>query len=428
MPDFEHRSTDFNQNRSTVSPEHRSTTPTESTASCNAMRIMTQEEFAARNPHPPSPVFVNIDRQAGPAIDRQRETAIDRQPPAPIDRRAPLTYRVQMPKIDVTCLNALRPRPNPSVNPPETRSTHSDDAAEPMEVDKAPMGRTLRRRKRKVAKPLKRDTNEEEMESFQTRVFRIPLEKPFEEAYFTHRLWMFFRETRQTEEDIRRMFCEAREKMKNRITLKQKKSDHGKTSGSEGGAFQGVIHFCGFFSEKLKRNPTMVAHTRDNMHTEEYDEDYEEERAIEYRAILDEEDRFLHHSSWKRNAPSIDKTISTSIDTHPHQTSRQRASTEIAYYPLIDTGVDRVREGYYSIGCWADDHHHESYAVETAIHEPEAENLFMQQRNSPTHQQRVTSEIYNTAGGVDDRFRQKSRQNTRPSIDVDVPSSIDRRP
>ncbi|KAF2615916.1 hypothetical protein F2Q70_00011806 [Brassica cretica] len=172
----------------------------------------------------------------------------------------------------------------------------------------------------------------------------------------------------------------------------------------------------------------MAAHTRDNMHTEEYDEDYEEERAIEYRAILDEEDRFLHHSSWKRNAPSIDKTISTSIDTHPHQTSRQLASTEIAYYPLIDTGVDRVREGYYLIGCWADDHHHESYAVETAIHEPEAENLFMQQRNSPTHQQRVTSEIYNTAGGVDDHFRQKSRQNTRPSIDVDVPSSIDRRP
>ncbi|KAF2547115.1 hypothetical protein F2Q70_00020975 [Brassica cretica] len=38
---------------------------------------------------------------------------------------------------------------------------------------------------------------------------------------------MFFRETRETEEDIRRMFYEAREKMKNRITLK-KKSDLGK--------------------------------------------------------------------------------------------------------------------------------------------------------------------------------------------------------
>ena len=38
---------------------------------------------------------------------------------------------------------------------------------------------------------------------------------------------MFFRETREKEEDIRRMFCEAREKMKKRITLK-KKSDSGK--------------------------------------------------------------------------------------------------------------------------------------------------------------------------------------------------------
>ncbi|KAF3572996.1 hypothetical protein F2Q69_00058751 [Brassica cretica] len=206
-PDFEHRSTDFNKNRLIVSLEHRSTTPTESTASCNAVRIMTHEEFAARHPHPSSPVYVNIDRQTGPAIDRQRETAIDRQPPAPIDRRAPLTYRVHMPKIDVARLNALMPRPNPSVNPPKTTSTHSDDASERMEVDKAPMGRTLRKGKGKVAKHLKREANEKEMESFQKRVFRIPLEKPFEEAYFTHRLWMLFKETRETEEDIRRMFC-----------------------------------------------------------------------------------------------------------------------------------------------------------------------------------------------------------------------------
>ena len=30
---------------------------------------------------------------------------------------------------------------------------------------------------------------------------------------------MIFRETRETEEDIRRMFCEAREKMKNMIDI-----------------------------------------------------------------------------------------------------------------------------------------------------------------------------------------------------------------
>ena len=80
-----------------------------------------------------------------------------------------------------------------------------------MEDDKAPMGRTLRKRKEKVAKHLKRGAIEKEMDIFLKRVLRIPLEKPFEEAYFTHILWMFFRETKETEEDIRRMFHEARD-------------------------------------------------------------------------------------------------------------------------------------------------------------------------------------------------------------------------
>ncbi|KAF3550334.1 hypothetical protein DY000_02006520 [Brassica cretica] len=206
--------------------------------------------------------------------------------------------------------------------------------------------------------------------------------------------------------------------------------------------------------------------------------------------------------------------------------------------------LDRVREGDYSIGSWADDHHHESYAVETTIHEPGADklhegftyekllnmqrrdeanqqraeaigertrfshpinranrpsidnnppssidirpkppstvsenpnfdnqyltqdefgifrdpdgcaraidehalqvsgediadilqmangadNLFMQQRTVPAHQQRVTKEFYDTAGSIDNRFKQKYKHPTRPSIKVDVPPSIDRCP
>ncbi|KAF3583380.1 hypothetical protein F2Q69_00028210 [Brassica cretica] len=34
-------------------------------------------------------------------------------------------------------------------------------------------------------------------------------------------------------------------------------------------------------------NPTIASYTRQHMHTEEYDEDYEDERATEYKAILD---------------------------------------------------------------------------------------------------------------------------------------------
>ncbi|KAF3568063.1 hypothetical protein DY000_02015917 [Brassica cretica] len=201
-------------------------TTTESTASCNALKILTHEEFA-KHPHPPSPDNVRIARRADTSIDRhgestiarQRDVSIDRQPPAPIDRRAPITYRVQMPKIDVARLNALRPTPKPSENSPETARTPSDDGEDPMEEDRVPTRRTLRRRKKKVAKHLKRGANEKEKENFRKRVFRIPLDKPFEEAYYTHRLWMFFRETREKEEDIKRMFCEAREKMRMRIAL-----------------------------------------------------------------------------------------------------------------------------------------------------------------------------------------------------------------
>ena len=84
----------------------------------------------------------------------------------------------------------------------------------------------MRKRKEKVHNHLKRGVNEKEMDSFTKRVLRIPLDNPFKEAYFTHRLWMFFRETKETEQDIHRIFDQIREKMKQRITLK-KKSDLG---------------------------------------------------------------------------------------------------------------------------------------------------------------------------------------------------------
>ena len=83
------------------------------------------------------------------------------------------------------------------------------------------------KRKEKIPKNLRREANEKEMDGFTKRILRIPIEKAFDEAYFTHRLWMFFRETKVTEEDIRRMFHQVREKMKHKITL-TKKSDPGK--------------------------------------------------------------------------------------------------------------------------------------------------------------------------------------------------------
>ena len=67
-----------------------------------------------------------------------------------------------------------------------------------MQVDEATEGRVLRKRKEKIPKHLKREANEKEMDGFTKRVLRIPVEKQFDEVYYTHRLWMFFRETKET--------------------------------------------------------------------------------------------------------------------------------------------------------------------------------------------------------------------------------------
>ncbi|KAF3487762.1 hypothetical protein F2Q69_00053057 [Brassica cretica] len=78
-PDFEHRETSPSPNRSIGSPEHRPMTPTESAESCNTVRILTHEEFAAKHPHPPNPDNVRIARRDDTPIDRQKDANIDRK-------------------------------------------------------------------------------------------------------------------------------------------------------------------------------------------------------------------------------------------------------------------------------------------------------------------------------------------------------------
>ncbi|KAF3568146.1 hypothetical protein DY000_02015495 [Brassica cretica] len=287
-PDHAHRSTVPNPNRSIGSPELRSMTPTESIASygvnrilqchvdidrqpqshltesiasCNAVRILTHEEFAAKHPHPPNPDNVRIARHTATPIDRQTDVDIDRQPPAPIDRRAPITYRVQMPKIDVARLNALRPKPKPSENPPETVRIPSDDGEDSMEVDRKPQTSS-----RRIIDP----------GIIAACHCGVEYETEYSTSIETHIATSIDGDT-QTSTD--------------------KPQDESADS-------------CPIDWENDYYNPTIAAYTRQNMHTEEYDEDYEDERATEYKAILEEEDTLLHHSSWKRNAPSIDMIVS----------------------------------------------------------------------------------------------------------------------
>ncbi|KAF3508413.1 hypothetical protein F2Q69_00007310 [Brassica cretica] len=93
-----------------------------------------------------------------------------------------------LPKIDVACLNALRNPAQPSKTIADNFGQHSDDAQESMQVDQTSDRRTLRQSKEKVPRNLKREVNEKEMDSFTKSVLGIPLDKPFEEAYFTHML------------------------------------------------------------------------------------------------------------------------------------------------------------------------------------------------------------------------------------------------
>ncbi|KAG5378207.1 hypothetical protein IGI04_026049, partial [Brassica rapa subsp. trilocularis] len=151
---------------------HRLTSSAESTE-CNAVRILTHEEFAAKHPHPPSPFYDKINRSVKPTNDRQSESNVDRHNTPPIDRRAPLTYQVRLPSIDNNYINALRPPPKPLASPPEPKPNPFNSSPEPVQEEQEIEGR----RERKV-----------------------------------------------TEEDIRRMFHQVREKMKHMITL-TKKSD-----------------------------------------------------------------------------------------------------------------------------------------------------------------------------------------------------------
>ncbi|KAF3506805.1 hypothetical protein F2Q69_00007573 [Brassica cretica] len=406
---------------------------------------------------------------------------------------------------------------------------------------------------------------------------------------------MFFRETRETEEDIRRMFCEAREKM--RITLK-KKSDPGQfaipctVKGIElphalcdTGASVSILprvmaDHLGLQVEPSQELFTFVDCSQRNsggimrdlevqignslvpvdFHILDIKMNWNSSLLLG-RAFLSTggsvcnlQTKQLCLTLIYPNAhydPILDKN-STSIDTQPQQPNHFRVTTDKAYFPSIDTNVDATRDGDYSIGSWADNHYHESYAVETGycdqgddelnegftyeellnmqkrdetdqnraatawertcfshpidkesrplidtshsqsidinsttlidirpipkttisekdkfdnqyltpdefgiFRDPDgyaraidgrtlhvsredianifqtangADNLCIHQRSIPEQQQKATKEINDTVGGMDKSFKQRTRHPTQPSIDVDVPTSVDRKP
>ncbi|KAF3607860.1 hypothetical protein DY000_02048956 [Brassica cretica] len=122
---------------------------------------------------------------------------------------------------------------------------------------------------------------------------------------------------------------------------------------------------------------------------------------------------------------SIETHTATSIDSH-HQ-----ILTNNAYFPSIDTNVDATRDRDYSIGSWAYNRYHESYAVETTyrdqgddelIEEFTYEDLLNMQRRNETDQNQAASAWERT------RFSHPIDRESCPSIDINNTTSIDIRP
>ncbi|KAF3611521.1 hypothetical protein DY000_02048169 [Brassica cretica] len=453
-PDFEHRSTDFNQNRSTASPEHRSMMPAESTTSCNAVRILTHEEFAAKHPHPPSPIYVSIDRQTDPAIDRHRETAIDRQPPIPIDRRAPLTYRVQLPMIDVASLNALRPLQITLQIPP-------------VHIQKMQQRFHWRNHSRRPTLPKDCGCSSERPRRLKKR--RITLKKRSDPRKFAIPCTVKGIEFPHALCDTGASISILPRVMAGHLGLKLEPSKESFTfvdcsQRGSGGIVRDLEVQIGktlvpvdfhVLDIKLNWNSSMLLGRAFlstvgavcNMQTNQLCLTLIDPH-VYYDAILVMKP---HTSSGRIDDPEVIAAChcGEEYETVYSASKEIHTATSIDNAPQKSIDIDKEESIDSSPGDWENDYYNSTMAVHTAIptrdtlHREEygedyeeerateyrgAENLFMQQHNIPEHQQRVTNEFYDTTGGVDDRFRPKHRQHTRPSIDIGDPTSIDRHP
>ncbi|KAF2591726.1 hypothetical protein F2Q70_00038580 [Brassica cretica] len=314
------------------------------------------------------------------------------------------------------------------------------------------------------------------MDGFTKRVLRIPVEKPFDEVYYTHRLWMFFRETKETEEDIRKMFHYVRERMKLRITLK-KKSDPGKfaipcvvkgiefphalcDTGASVNLVElendlGCIAACHCGSEyKTEYSKSIDTHTASSIDsnespttdehyhtsldgswagsgfdesfsvetvilssnedpTKEYDENYWKERAIE---IGMHDDRYSTHSFSNTPPPSIDSNYSASVDTHPHPVKRSYASIDTTPGTSIDIKDAAFEKEKGNIPIPSRDSDGHARAMD---------GMILQQRSIP-HNNLAGPDEYPRANTTEIGSHQSCRQVGQASIDKVSSTSFDR--
>ncbi|KAF3513375.1 hypothetical protein F2Q69_00005035 [Brassica cretica] len=396
----------------------------------------------------------SIDRSTRASIDNvygvnrvlQCQANIDRQPSPPIDRRAPITYRVQMPKIDVAQLNALRPKPKPSEQPPEPVRTPSDDGDDPMEEDRVSTGRTLRRRKEKEAKHLKRGANEKEKENFRKRVFRIPLDKPFEEAYYSHKLIINdpgiiaachcgaeyesdYSESIDT--DPVPSIDKSHQKSTNTTYYKSVNTDFNRVRDGD--------YSIGSWADEPHHDSFAAVTVTYTTGADKLHDSFTDEELLNMQKREDT-DQFQAEAAWGRTrfSQSIDTRHQQSIDKLPQQSININNTTSIDNHPIPNTtvsekykldnqyltpeefGIFRNPNGYAKAIDGRTLHVSREDIADILQTANGADNLFTHQRRN--REQKTTKEFYDTAGGIDNSFKQRYHHTTHPSINTDVPT------
>ncbi|KAF3511184.1 hypothetical protein F2Q69_00008795 [Brassica cretica] len=144
------------------------------------------------------------------------------------------------------------------------------------------------------------------------------------------------------------------------------------------------------------------------------------------------------HSIDKESRPSIDINHSTSIDINntisidirpiPKSTVSKKDKFDNQYLTPDELGILRVPDGCARAIDGRTLHVSRKDIADILQTANRADNLLIHQRNISEHQQKATKEFYDTAGGIDKSFKQRTRHPTQPSINVDVPTSIDIRP
>ncbi|KAF2565916.1 hypothetical protein F2Q68_00025329 [Brassica cretica] len=132
----------------------------------------------------------------------------------------------------------------------------------------------------------------------------------------------------------------------------------------------------------------------------------------------------------RHSSPTIDRQQQCNIDRQPsntkHHCKRKKDKFDNQFLTPDEFGIFKELDGYAKAIDGRTLHVSREDIADILQTANGADNLFMHHRNNP--EQKATKEFYDTAGGIHNSFIQKSRHPTQTSIDVAVPTSVDRQP